>query len=232
MPSPRKLTSKKSLSHSGGVVAAPASLFLPFLGLSLFLWFSYRSLFSFPVWFDESVGKALFFGLPVWFYIMISGTKQIVETLAWPRFRRGLWLGLAIGGLFGFVAAILAAWQKTGQIQPAGVFMTDQFWKQFVLALMTAFWETLFFFSFVQTVIQAKLKHWSWLNQALVVAGIFLVFHLPNTILRFSGVAIMQQAVLLFFFAIGQALLFTREKNAYALILSHAIWGMVLLLHF
>lgn len=212
--------------------SAASPLFLPFLFLTLFLWFMYRSLFSFPVWFDETVGKALFFGLPVWFYMLITGAKQITDTLNWSRFHRGLWLGLAIGGLFGFAAAILAASQKMGVPQQAWLFATDEFWFEFGLALMTAFWETLFFFSFVQTVIQAQLKNWTWLNQALLVATIFLVFHLPNIILRFSGVAILQQVILLFFFGVGQALLFTKEKNAYALILSHAIWGMVLLVHF
>ncbi len=235
----RNKSRAKSRAHKSQAVAEAANaravvspLFFPLLGLSLFLWFVYRSLFNFPVWFDESVGKALFFGLPIWFYIMVTGARQITETLSWARFHRGLWLGLAIGGLFGFAGAILAASQRAGQLQVAWVFVTDEFWMEFGLALMTAFWETLFFFSFVQTVLQAQLKQWGWLNQALVVATIFLVFHLPNIILRFSGIAILQQVILLFFFGVGQALLFTREKNAYALILSHAIWGMVLLLHF
>ena len=237
MPSRNKTARKSTQKHSAvsraeTIRSAASPLFLPFLFLTLFLWFVYRSLFSFPVWFDEIVGKALFFGLPVWFYILITGARQITDTMSWSRFHRGLWMGLAIGGLFGFAGAILAASQKAGVPQQAWLFATEEFWMQFGLALLTAFWETLFFFSFVQTVIQAQLKNWSWLNQALLVAAIFLVFHLPNTILRFSGVAILQQLVLLFFFGVGQALLFTKEKNSYALILSHAIWGMVLLVHF
>jgi len=245
MPSNPKKTSKLSLSSrrhqaasfessskviSGTSLTSP--LFIPIVGLVLFFWFSYRSLFSFPVWFDESLGKAIFFGLPVWLYVVMTGARQIVETLDWSRFKRGLWLGIAIGGIFGFAGAILAAWQRGGTIQPAMLFQSDSFWYEFGLALLTAFWETLFFFSFIQTIIQGRLKSWPWLNQAMLVAAIFLVFHVPNAILRFNGAAIGQQLFLLFFFGLGQALLFTREKNAFALILSHAIWGMVLLVHF
>lgn len=220
-------TAKVSLGSS---LSSP--LFIPIVGLVLFFWFSYRSLFSFPVWFDESIGKAIFFGLPVWLFVVMTGARQIVETLEWSRFKKGLWLGVAIGGVFGFAGAILAAWQKGGAIQPAQLFAADGFWFEFGLAVLTAFWETLFFFSFIQSIIQGRLKSWGWLNQAILTAVIFLVFHIPNAILRFNGVAIGQQLLLLFFFGLGQALLFTREKNAYALILSHAIWGMVLLVHF
>jgi hypothetical protein len=239
MPSKSKAGSRRtSATQAQGAVRAPAyklafsPVFLPFIVLTLFLWFCYRSLFNFPIWFDEIVGKGLFFGLPVWLYVLITGTQKITETLSPSKLKRGLWLGIVTGGLFGFAAAILAAWQRTGVIQPAWLFATESFWGEFGLALLTAFWETLFFFSFVQIVIQERWHNWTWLRQAIAVAIVFLLFHLPNTILRFSGVAIGQQLVLLFAFAVGQALVFTRERNAYTLILSHAIWGMVLLAHF
>ena len=171
MPSNLKKTVSKSrliAKHKASFASAKAGvsfgssltspLFIPIVSLVLFFWFSYRSLFNFPVWFDESLGKAIFFGLPVWLFVVMTGAKQIVETLEWSRFKRGLWLGIAIGGLFGFAGAILVAWQKGGPILPALVFTTESFWLEFGLAIMTAFWETLFFFSFIQTVIQGRLK--------------------------------------------------------------------------
>lgn len=228
----RKSMAGSSHLASPSLISAASPVFLPLVGMCLLFWFFYRSLFSFPVWFDETVGKALFFGLPVWLYVMVTGTQKIAHTLRAGIFKRGLSLGLAIGGLFGFVASLLAISQRGGGVQPAAVFMADGFWWEFFLALLTGFWETLFFFSFVMIAMQDIWKHWSLLKQIVLVAVIFVVFHLPNAILRFNGSAIIYQAILLFLFAIGQAFLFAREKNAYALVLSHAIWGMVLLIHF
>lgn len=196
------------------------------------MWFIYRSLFTFPVWFDESIGKALFFGLPVWLYILISNLKGISDSFALFKIKRGLMLGIAVGGVFGFIASLLSLVQSGGQVQAAMLFVSDQFWWEFLLALLTAFWETMFFYSLVMVVIQDKFRDWSLLKQILLVAGIFLLFHLPNTVLRFGGVAVAYQLILLFFFAVGQGFLFASEKNAYSLVLSHAIWGMVLLIHF
>lgn len=221
-----------STSQSSSLISAASPVFLPMIGMCLLLWFFYRSLFTFPVWFDELVGKALFFGLPVWLYVMVTGTQKITDTLRSSLFKRGLSLGLAVGGVLGFAASLLAIYQRGGGVQPAALFAADGFWWEFFLALLTGFWETLFFFSFVMIALQDTWKHWPLLKQVVIVAAVFVVFHLPNAILRFSGPAIMYQAILLFLFAIGQGFLFAREKNAYALILSHAIWGMVLLVHF
>jgi hypothetical protein len=100
------------------------------------------------------------------------------------------------------------------------------------LALMTGFWESLFFYSWIMVAIQEKYHRWGLLNQVLLVAGIFVVFHLPNIFLRSASVPIMiNQAILLAIFALGQGFFFARTRNLYALVLSQAIWGMVLLVH-
>ena len=108
---------------------------------------------------------------------------------------------------------------------------SEKFWQEFILALFTAFWETLLFYSFIMTVIQEKYPKWSLLKQALLTAGIFLLFYIPNTFMRFDPMVAVGQLLLLFLFALGQAFLFHSKHNAYALVLSHAIWGMVLLTH-
>ena len=223
---------RSATSVATALSSSASPVFIPLVGMCLLFWFFYRSLFAFPVWFDELVGKALFFGLPVWLYVMVTGTQKITDTLRAGLFKRGLSLGLAVGGTLGFVASLLAIYQRGGGVQPAALFMADGFWWEFFLALLTGFWETLFFFSFVMIVLQDTWKHWSLFKQVVMVAAIFVVFHLPNAILRFNGSAIAYQAILLFLFAIGQGFLFAREKNAYALVLSPAIWGMVLLIHF
>jgi len=140
-------------------------------------------------------------------------------------------MGIAFGGLYGFAAALLAV-VRNPVVSPSLAFATSEFWWQFWLALLTGFWESLFFFSFVMLVILRTLKNWSLFGQLWVVVGIFLIFHLPNAILRFQGVEIWYQLVLLTLFAFGQSLLFFKERNGYSLAISHAIWGMVLLFHF
>ncbi|MGD9129611.1 MAG: CPBP family glutamic-type intramembrane protease [Candidatus Woesebacteria bacterium] len=225
MPSKRK-SKKRRIAKKSHL------LFFPLLFLVLLLWVVYRSIFSFPVWFDESIGKAIFFAIPVWLYVLVSNFRPIVNSFAFFKMKRGLMLGLAVGGIFGFVTSLIGVIQKNANIEAAMLFTSDKFWWEFFLALMTAFWETLFFFSFIYTVIQDKYAHWDLLKRVLLASLIFLVFHLPNTFLRFTSLNhILAQIFLLFLFAIGQSLLFEKEKNAYALVLSHSIWGMVLLIH-
>jgi len=226
MPSRRKKNKPVSSVTRVSTVA-----FLPLLFLSFVFWFVYRALFDFPVWFDESLGKIVFFGLPVWLYILVSGQRDIVDTFASYKIKRGFMMGIAIGGLYGFLAATLAVWNK-GSVMPAFPFYSTAFWYEFFWALVTGFWETLFFFSFVFLATRAKFRRWGLLNQVLFVAGVFLLFHLPNIVLRFEGVEIIFQIILLSLFSLGQALLFYVEENGYTLVISQALWGMVLLLHF
>lgn len=205
--------------------------FFPLLVLIFIIWCVYRYLFRFPIWFDETIGKAVFFGLPVMLYASLTRSRSMTDTVHPKYLQSGLWMGLAVGGIFGFAGAIASLMRSGVVIQAAPVFAADNFWWEFALAMATGFWESLFFYSWVMVVIMERYKKWPVLNQALLAAAIFLVFHLPNTLLRFEFSLVAGQLFLLFFFAIGQGLMFSRVKNIYALSLSHAIWGMVLLVH-
>lgn len=226
MPSTKNKSQRKTTK-----VLSRHVLFFPLLTMVLVLWFLYRSLFDFPVWFDETVGKALFFGLPVWVYVTVTGYEKIVESFASHKLKEGLLLGIAIGGIYGFVMSILSLVQSGASVEAVMLFESPLFWQEFSLALLTSFWETLLFFSFVMTIVLEKYKKWSMTKSVLFTAIIFLIFHIPNTLLRFSGVQVASQLFILALFAIGQALLFYDRRNAFALVLSQAIWGMVLLVH-
>jgi hypothetical protein len=206
--------------------------FLPVLLLTFLLWIFYRTIFHFPVWFDESIGKFVFFALPVLLYVSISGSSQILQTFSLKKLKPGLLLGIAIGGVFGFVAAFLASLSRDGAVNLAPYYMAEWFWWELFLAILTGFFETLFFYSFVMVVIDEKFRHFSLLKRVSLVALIFLLFHLPNLFARFSAQTVLFQGLLLFAFAYGQALIFYKKRNAYLLILVQAIWGMVLLIHF
>jgi hypothetical protein len=205
--------------------------FLPLLVLLFIVWLVYRRLFHFPVWFDETIGKAIFFGLPVWLYINLTRSKTITETYAPERMEKGLLVGLAVGGVLGFAGALATILSKHAAVHAAPLFMSNGFWWEFFLAMMTGFWESLFFYTWIMTVIMEKFAKWPLINQVLMVSVIFLLFHIPNTILRFNLNLVPAELFLLFFFAVGQAFLFARSRNLYAVTLSHAIWGMVLLVH-
>lgn len=210
---------------------SPSIVFIPIVILTLILWVLYRSVFHFPVWFDETIGKALFFGLPVWLYITISRDRSIADTFSWQKFEPGILMGLAFGGLYGFAMSLLFVWQGGGEVQPALLFMSPAFWNEFLLALCTGFWETLLFFSFIQTVLTKRYAKWSMLRVVGVTAAIFVMFHVPNMFARADMLAITSQLLLLSLFALGQALIFYKTKNSYILILSHAFWGLVLMTH-
>lgn len=209
----------------------PSVVFIPILILTFVLWMFYRAVFHFPVWFDETIGKALFFGLPVWLYITIAQDHKITDTLSWRKFEPGILLGLAFGGLYGFATSLFFVWAGGGGVQPALLFVSPVFWNEFLLALCTGFWETLLFFSLVQTVVRQRFSRWSMLQQVLLTAAVFVLFHAPNMFLRADAVAVTLQLLLLSMFALGQALIFYRTKNSYILILSHAFWGLVLMTH-
>lgn len=210
----------------------PQTIFVSVLVLSAVLWFLYRGLFNFPVIFDETLGKLIFFALPVWIYIHVTRDKKILKGLVPTKLPAGLLRGLAFGGLFGFVAVVLAAFKHGGPVIEVPVFLADRFWYEWFLAILTAFWESLFFFGFVQTVLKNEFKELKVKQRLLLVSLIFLLFHLPNIVLRFSGVSISLQVLLLYLFALGQAIIFNQDQNLYTLIMTHTIWGMVLLIHF
>lgn len=225
-------SSKASSKRQSRKKSAPASaVFWPLVTLTLVMWVIYRWQFGFPVWFDETVGKAVFFGFPVVSYIFITQFREIVDSFSVNKLKQGLLQGIAFGGIFGFAAITLKTATLGSQLQVAPLFSSNQFWWEFFLALMTGFWETLFFFSFIMTVLQDRYRRWSLLQQVLLTSVLFIVFHIPNIILNFTGTFVVGYTLLLWAFAIGQAFIFARQRNAYTLVIAHAIWGMVLLVH-
>ncbi len=203
--------------------------FGPMLSLVFLLWIAYRFLFHFPTWFDEIFGKAIFFGLPVWLYLSFSKLESIKNSFELSRFRSGVIQGVLLGSIYGFVAILTLFIKKGFTVEVAPLFSSDLFWWQFYLSLMTGFWESLFFFSFVMTIVQAKYTKLTLLKQVLVVVLVFVVFHLPSVFLRYSVPSLAGQVLLLAVFAAGQAAIFAKTHNVYTLAISHAFWGMVLL---
>lgn len=220
------------VNSSSTVRSNPQIVFVSLVLLSLILWIFYRLIFDFPVIFDETIGKAVFFGLPILIYVNVNRDKNVAKTIGLNKIFPGLLRGLAFGGLFGFFAIIVALIRSGHDLVAAPLFVADQFWWESLLALLTAFWESLFFFGFMQTILGTVFKKIKPIEQIFIISILFLLFHLPNIALRFAGFDASFLILLIYLFGLGQAIIFSKEKNVYTLIMTQAIWGLALMIHF
>lgn len=220
-----KKRSRKSTARS-----APNRFFEKAVGAAFVIWLVYRLFTAFPDWFDEIVAKALVFGLPAWLFLR---GKKDAAGLGAEKFYPGLLIGLAVGGMFGFTG-VLASVARGTQIQPFNLFLTAPFVNLLFVSFWTSWWESVFFFGFVQNAVSERLKKtgYAFLITTLLTAGVFLIFHMPILFMQ-SGVTInsVRLMMLLFVFALGQSLFYSRMKNMYALVLSYTFWGMVLAIY-
>jgi hypothetical protein len=200
-----------------------------FLEMSLLVvWIAYRALVQMPVWFDEGVAKALVFGLPVFWFAARS--KFVANELGLDprRMLPGLYLGLAVGGLYGFMGILTEVFSGR-QVAAANLFASSGFWWLAFLALLTAWWESLFFYGLPIQYIRSVAPWFSEILIAAFTVVLFLLFHAPLRLLTagYSPFFLVQMGVLLLF-AVGQYILYSRTKNMYSLVLSHLLWGLVI----
>lgn len=204
-------------------------LFWLLTSLSFLALVGYRLVFSYPVWFDEIFAKALILGAPFLFYVLLARRSAGSFGMDPKRFWLGLYLGLALGGSFGFVAMLASAVKTGGQVLIPNLFDAMDFWEVFFLALMTAWWESLFFYGFALNVFIAERKG-EWIA-ALKTMALFVVFHAPILIIRGSLVGSIVPLLLLALFALGQAVIYIRYRSLISVVVSHAFWGMALLVY-
>lgn len=200
-----------------------------FLEMSLLiLWVAYRAFVRQPIWFDEGVAKAIVFGIPVFWFASRSRFIANEMGLDGHKILPGLYLGLAVGGLYGFVG-ILSQVSGGRQVVEAMLFATPQFWWLAFLALLTSWWESLFFFGLPVQYLRGLASWFSeWMIGGFTVV-LFLLFHAPlRIVLAGPSPQFAVQMALLSMFAIGQYILYTRTKNMYCIILSHLLWGLVI----
>lgn len=216
----------QSSKHS--LFSDPNYLFWMSVSVSFFSLILYRFSIHAPVWFDEIFMKALLFGLPFWLYAKISKRPLSFFGLESKRFWIGAFNGLALGGLFSFVAILASSARKTSIFIP-GLFQSNVFWWEFSLAFATAWWESLFFYGLILPVLKLKVKGET--NALAYTTLLFLLFHFPNLILKVGLAASLQPMLLLGVFAFGQGILFLRTKSISTVVVSHAFWGMALLVY-
>lgn len=210
---------------------SPAQLQVFFVSVVCFSFVSlllYRAFVHQPVWFDEIFFKGIIFGGPLWAYMRYSRKSTAFFGLESQKFWSGAFQGLAIGGLFAFVALVSSAVGK-GDVFIPHLFNASRFWGEFGLAFMTAWWESLFFYGLVLPTLDERF-HNEWISSGLTTL-IFVLFHAPVLLFRSGLSGALSPLFLLAFFAFGQAILFLRTRSISSVVVSHAFWGMALLVY-
>lgn len=200
------------------------------------IWSLYRYLFvGMSVFVDETIGKLIFFALPVGLYVVLTQAPLLYAELSPKVLLKGIFWGAIFGGLLGFVSTFAVLSGKS-QVLIAPTFISLGFWWQFFLGVLTGFWESVFFFGWVQATTKLAFPKWHLVKVLLFANLTFVLFHIPNVLSRFDiswGIEFQtyffSQLLLLSAFAVGQGLLFERFRNLYTLTLVHAIWGTILL---
>lgn len=194
----------------------------------LLVWGAYRWFVRAPVWFDEGIAKAIVFGIPTFW--LAARSRFIAQNIGLDtsKILPGLYLGTAVGGLYGF-AALFGLGIMSREVISGSFFLSGTFWYMAGLAMLTAWWESLFFFGLP---VQFLRSIASWISDwwiGVFVAIFFLLFHAPlRFVLTGGSDAFLSQMGILTLFVIGQFILYTRTRNLYALVLSHFFWGLVL----
>ena len=212
---------KKHLQVWHRVVAIYSFVFL--------VWGFFRLLSPLPVWIEEVFIKALVFGLPV-FIVVFKIEKKNLESLGigMKNFFESVYLGLSLGTFFWFFGQLSNFIRHRGvlsikEIQPTSA----EFGGFLLLALITAWWEELFFMGFVLRRLAGLVKE-EW-KVALTTSVMFCLIYIPGIVVK--GVVWWQmllQVLLLFSLGLGNSILMLRTKNLIAPILSHALWGAMI----
>lgn len=200
-----------------------------FLEMSLLvLWIAYRALTNFPIVFDEGIAKAVVFGMPVFWLASQSPFIAREMGLDARNMIPGMYLGVAIGGLYGF-AAVLSQVLAGRMVTEASLYLTSEFWWLAFLAFLTSWWESLFFFGLPVQFLRSTA---AWISNEMIgifVVVLFLLFHAPLRILIVGpSPGFLLQMGILALFAVGQFVIYTRTKNMYAIVLSHLFWGLAI----
>lgn len=199
----------------------------------LLVWGFYRVLFRLPVAVEElGLKPILFLGL-VWWSVRREGLRGGEAWrsvgMAWKNLFAALAFGLSLGVFYLFVGR-LGQFFRFGEVgSPYGASLPEPV-TVVLLALATAVSEQVLFMGYLLPRLQHEWKN-EWLTTT-VVAVMFAVLHLPVLVFyyRLGVAAVFGQFLLSFILAFGNSVLMLRLRNVAAPILSHALWGMAVLL--
>lgn len=190
------------------------------------VWVFYRLFFHLPLWFEELFLKGIVFGGPV--FLVTLAERRRFEALGltltglFPATYLGILLGMALTTV-GLVANVV---RHGGEVifSPYGLTSGTIGWF-LILALVTAFWEELFFCGWLLSRLMRRFGS-EWVSVGVMAVG-FGFIHLPALVLSGLGwteVGLSLWLLLTLGFANGVLML--RVRNLAAPILAHALWGV------
>lgn len=198
----------------------------------LLIWGFYRLIFRFPLEVEEVVLKPLVFLVPVFLRIRTDG-KTWAERLnsigiTWKNLFAALAFGLSLGVFYLFVGRMGQLF-RFGSSAPYGN-TSDSPVNVILLALATAISEEILFVGYFLPRLHRLWKQ-EW-KVAMMVAVGFAALHVPILVFHyhFPVGLVLGQFLLTFVLGFGNSVLMLRLKNVVAPILSHALWGIAVLL--
>jgi membrane protease YdiL (CAAX protease family) len=193
------------------------------------VWGLYRLLFRLPEVLEETLLKALVFGVPV-FWVVLREEKRHLADLGMRT--QGLLASVYFGLLFGLWLAFLGnvlAFLRDGGIQVNPDVSVAVFGNLMLLGLVTAFWEQLLFIGYFLPRLVKDLK--GEMVALLVVGFMFALIHMPIQLAQGVGLdQIIVRFLLLYSLGFGNGVLYLRFKNLAAPIFAHVAWGSVIYL--
>jgi len=201
----------------------------------LLVWGFYRLLFRLPEWVEELFLKPVVWLLPVARRVVKEEHESIKARLAsvgvtTKNLGAAVALGLALGVFYLFVGRI-GMMARSGQVSAPNLGgMANSPILIIVLALATAIAEQLVFMGYILPRLVEVWQH-EW-RAAITTAVLFGIVHLPILIFGYQLPlqAVAGQFVLVLLLGLGNSMVMLRVKNVVTPILSHALWGLAVLL--
>jgi len=194
------------------------------------VWGLYRSLSPLPLWVEEVVLKGLVLGGMVWWMgVVKEGMRWRDLGVTSEKLFASVYLGLGLGLVLGLVGQ-LGNWLRHGGLMLIDHGVSSEMVGGFLLlALVTAFWEGLFFYGYMLTQVRRVLAE---VPAVVVVGGAYTLLHVPALVIvaQLAWSEVIKALILLLVLGMANAILMLRMRNLAAPMLAQAVWGVTVFL--
>lgn len=194
------------------------------------VWGGYRLFSPLPVVVEEILVKGLVFGGVVY----VVGIRQ--HGLSWrdlglrvDNLFRSVYLGLGLGMVLAIVGQLANVLRHGGMMLSDQILTSDMVGGFLLLALVTAFWEGLFFYGFL---LSRLILVTSEITAVSVIGLMYTLLHVPVLLMTdgLGGTEALKALLLLLTLGISNSILMLRMRNLAAPMLSQVVWGVTLFL--
>lgn len=194
------------------------------------IWGGYRLFSPLPVVMEEILLKGLVFGGVVY----VAGVRRHGLSLRDLGLRvdnlfQSVYLGLGLGMVLAIVGQMANVLRHGGMMLNDQGLTSDMVGGFLLLALVTAFWEGLFFYGFL---LQRLVLVTSEITAVSIIGLMYTLLHVPVLLMTdgLGGGEVLKALLLLLTLGISNSILMLRMRNLAAPILSQVVWGVTLFL--